>query len=245
MSAFIPYIKHGAQALLNMLFPPRCLLCQAFIPAVGALCSDCWQHIDFTSYPSCAICSHPFEYDMGEKTLCAVCIATPPPYRKAYSVFKYNEHSKKLIHRFKYNDQIHAAPHFAAWLARAAADALKEADMLVPVPLHRYRLWKRRYNQSALLANALGKITQVPVGLELLLRTKHTVPQAGLTNVQRQKNVQGVFKLNPRYDSIKGKHIILIDDVMTTGATLIACSKILRKAGAQVTVVTLARTVIE
>lgn len=245
MSALRHFIKDSSHLILNVLFPPKCLLCHAFIPEVGACCADCWQHIDFNSHPCCAICSYPFEYDMGEDALCATCISHPPPYQKARAVFRYNDHSKTLIHNFKYKDRVHAAPYFAKWMVRSSSELLKNADMLVPVPLHRYRLMRRYYNQSALLANELGKLCAIPVAPQLLIRTKHTAPQHRLTDSQRQKNVHGAFKLHPRFDNIAGKKILLIDDVMTTGSTLNACSRILTKAGAEVTLLTLARTIKE
>ena len=246
MAAFTTVIKHASQQLFNMVFPPRCLLCHAFIPDVGALCGECWKLLDFNSEPACAICSYPFEYDMGEGALCGKCIAHPPPYQRAYAVFRYNSVSKNLIYRFKYNDQLHAAPHFARWMARAGKKALESADMLVPVPLHRYRLLRRHYNQAAVLALEIGKIYPIPVHTQLLIRSKHTPSQATLSSSnKRLKNMQGAFQLHPRAGSIAGKHIILIDDVITTGATLIACSKLLVRAGATVTVLTLAQTIKE
>lgn len=240
----LPTLHHYWQKALDILFPPRCFSCTAIVGKMGGLCTTCWQAMDFSAPPYCAICSHPFPYDTGEGALCGLCISTPPPYRKVHTVFHYNEKSKALIHQLKYADKTYMAPYFGQWMARASQASLTDADMLVPVPLHRFRLLRRHYNQAALLARTISRISGVPLYPRLLLRTRHTPSQAGLSSRKRRLNVRGVFKLHPRYATlVKDKHIVLVDDVMTTGATLTACTKALKKAGArEVTIVTLAKT---
>jgi ComF family protein len=230
----------------NIIFPPKCLNCNVIIGEVGGLCSLCFEKINFTTSPSCAICAFPFEYDLGEEALCAACINHKPAYDKAFTVFTYNEHSKELIHKFKFADQTYATPYFANWIKRAAKDALEDADIIIPVPLHKLRLYKRMYNQSALLAKAIARISNVKYNPYILKRIRNTTPQSGLSQKQRQGNVKNAFAINPKQlAAIKGKNIILIDDVMTTGATIEECCKILRKAGvSKIYVVTLARTFI-
>lgn len=182
---------------------------------------------------------------MGEGALCGECLHEHPDYSRARAAFKYDEHSKSLVLRLKYHDQLQLAPVYGAWLAKAGKDLAAASDIIVPVPLHYWRFVWRRYNQSALLAQALAKNTGLAMLPDALIRTRRTPPQAGLTRTQRYDNVKGAFAANPRYvGRIKGKTVLLIDDVMTTGATLEQCTKALLKAGARsVNALTLARTV--
>ena len=237
--------QEPAKRFLNILLPARCISCGEFVEDVGSLCSGCWSDINFITKPSCDICSLPFEYDKGEDAICGNCMAERPSYDKAISVFVYNNNSSKLITHFKYGDKIHAARSFAKWMVSSARDLLPETDIITPVPLHRVRLFTRRYNQSALLANHMGEMSGVMVITDILSRTKITPPQASLPRRRRLWNVKGVFAVGKKYkEFIKGKNIILVDDVMTTGATVMECANVLKKAGAEkVFVVTLARTV--
>ena len=238
-------IKPLLQNAADIIFPPQCLSCRTSIGIGGSLCPDCWEDMSFISDPQCEICGLPFELEAADGILCGSCIKTPPPYQTARSVLKYDDKSRNLITNFKYGDKIHACDNFAKWMARAGKKTIENSDVITPVPLHRIRLFTRRYNQSALLTNSLKKITGIPAYNELLIRNKHTRPQVGLLPKQRKENVKGVFSLNPKYKHfIEGKSVILVDDVMTTGATIEACSKILKKSGAhKVNVLTIARTV--
>jgi ComF family protein len=231
--------------LLNLLYPPRCLACKTLTTEQGSVCSACWNGINFITEPYCSACGHPLEYGGGEHTLCGQCLSHTPPYRKARSVFHYTDTSKAMIANLKYHDGTDTAPYLAQWLKRSGEALLAEADILVPVPLHPFRLFKRRYNQSALLANALAKQTGVQHIPDALLRVKNTPPQAELTRNQRLKNVVGAFIVNPKHSkTLEGKRVILIDDVMTTGATIAACTKALKKSKPRsVDVLTLGRTV--
>lgn len=231
--------------LLNLLFPPQCLNCDVRVPEHGTLCLPCWQQVQFISDPMCACCGLPFDYDIGSHALCADCLHTLPPYAHARSAFRYDEHSRRLITSFKYADQTHLANIYGAWLANAGGELLAQTDVIVPVPLHYWRFVQRRFNQSALLAHALTRKTGIKNLPDALRRSRSTVPQTGLTRKQRESNVKGAFIINPRYaDMIKGKNILLIDDVMTTGSTIKQCTKSLLKAGAmQVNVLTLARAI--
>ncbi len=155
----------------------------------------------------------------------------------------YNDASKRLVLSFKHSDRTHPAKALAAWMARSAQEMMQEADGIVPVPLHRWRLFKRRYNQAALLAHGLGQISAKPVLIDALLRIKPTPIQGHRNRKERFENVRGAFALNPSIKiPIQDKTLILVDDVLTTGATVNECSRVLLKAGAKtVHVLTLAR----
>lgn len=234
-----------AKRFLNVILPPRCISCGSFIEDAGSLCTDCWSGIDFISRPFCSVCSFPFEYDMGDDAMCGQCMVSHPKYDKAKCVFVYNYKSSRLITGFKYGDKIHSTRSFARWMASAGQDFFPQTDVISPVPLHRVKLFTRRYNQSALLANKIGEIGNIMFLPDILLRTKLKPPQASLSRRRRLWNVKGVFALNKKYhEFIKGKNILLIDDVITTGATISECAGILKKAGAEkVFVIALARTI--
>ena len=239
-----PIVKSIFANGLDVIYPPQCLSCRSLVSQKGNLCSDCWEDIHFLSSPQCDRCGVPFEFEVAEGMLCGNCIAKEPSYLKARAVFKYDDSSRALITGFKYSDKLHISDHFAKWMIRVGREFIENADFIVPVPLHRIRLFMRRYNQSALLARSLSVSSGVDVCNDMLVRRKNTPPQAGLLFKQRVLNVRGAFKVNPKYEGrILGRNIILVDDVMTTGATIEACAKVLKKAGAaSVNVLTVART---
>ncbi|NBO18234.1 MAG: ComF family protein, partial [Proteobacteria bacterium] len=212
----------------------------------GALCAECWERVVFLSEPDCAACGHPFEYAQLGAALCAGCMADPPPYTQARAVLRYDEHSRALITRLKYADQGQLAAGYGAWLAARGQALLAHSDVIVPVPLHYWRFVQRRYNQSALLAYALAKKCPLKVIPDALTRTRHTRPQAALSRQQRQKNVRGAFAITARHaQALAGKRVLLIDDVMTTAATIHECTKALLGGGAaEVRVLTLARKLV-
>lgn len=237
-----PYMLARA---LNIVFPPQCLSCDALVPNHGTLCLECWQQVEFITDPCCACCGYPFEFTMGPGTLCGDCLREQPVYARARAAFRYNEASRRLVLKLKFQDQTLLAKIFAGWLASAGRELIAASDVIVPVPLHYWRFIGRRYNQSVLLAQALSPLCGLPTIPDALKRIRYTPPQAGLTRAQRLDNVKGVFSVNARHiPAIKGNSVLLIDDVMTTGATLQQCTKALIKAGAsQVNVLTLSRTV--
>ncbi|MCE3233438.1 MAG: competence protein ComF [Rickettsiaceae bacterium] len=241
----ITTIKPLFKSALDTIFPPQCMACRKFVQEKGGLCHSCWEAIDFISSPQCDKCGVPFELATHTELLCGKCISDAPKYYKARAVFLYDDSSSSIITRFKYGDQIHTSSSFAKWMVRVGQEVLKDADVVVPVPLHKRRLFSRRYNQSALLANSIGVEAGIDACNDMLLRVKNTKPQAGLTLNQRAVNVKGAFALNPKHKAkVIGKNVILVDDVITTGSTINACVNALLKAGAgQVSVLTLAMTV--
>lgn len=221
--------------VLDTVLPPQCLACDALVSEPGALCHSCWDGAAFVSSPFCSACGVPFAFDHGPEALCGACVRDRPVFERARAVFLYNDVSRDLVTGLKYRDRTHGAPAFGRWLARAGAELVGEADLIVPVPLHRLRLWRRRFNQSALLAQALAREVGAPEKFapDLLRRTRATPTQGGLNASQRRRNVRGAFVAGPRnIDNLQGKRVLLIDDVYTTGSTLTACTTALLKGGA-------------
>ena len=228
---------------LDLAIPPRCLSCGGLAEAQGSLCSNCWDAITFLGPPACVRCGQPFDVDAGEAAICGRCLLDPPRYRRARAVFRYDGASKGLVLGFKHADRTGRAPYFARWMARAGADLLAEADLIVPVPLHPWRLFLRKYNQSALLANGLADLSGVPCCPDALARVRHTPKQGAMGRRQRRANLHGAIRLK-RADKVRGRHILLVDDVLTSGATVEECVRVLQSGGASaVDVITLARVV--
>jgi ComF family protein len=242
----IEWLGRAMRMAVDAVLPPLCLSCGSLVSEPGALCPECWGKVGFLAAPLCQCCGTPFEVELGPDALCGRCMDEPPVWRKARAVFRYEEASKPLVLRFKHADRIEGAPAFARWMARAGADLLAEADLLVPVPLHPLRLLARRYNQAAVLANALGKLAGRRVEPDALIRKRRTPVQGQLTREERRRNVKGAFAVRPRrLAALQGKTILLIDDVLTTGATAGECARVLTKAGAaSVDVLTLGRVVL-
>ena len=232
-------------AVADLLLPPVCIACRTRIGTHGLLCGDCFAKVDFIAPPICARLGVPLPYDAGEPSLSAAAIASPPVYDRARAVARYSETMRDLIQSFKYRDRQEGLALFARWLARAGAELLGDADLIVPVPLYRSRLWWRRFNQSALLAQGVSRLTGVPADCFVLKRVRRTASQVGLSAEQRKRNVAGAFKVEPaRAAALKGKRVVVVDDVITTGATAEACARVLKRAKAsRVDVLALARAV--
>jgi ComF family protein len=215
------------------------------VDEAGGLCAKCWPEVDFIAQPRCDCCGSPFPFEAEDGLICGSCYEHPPSWRKARSVFRYGGQSRKLVLAFKHGDRIDAAPGFARWMQRAGSDILGEIDLLVPVPLHRWRLFLRRYNQAAILANELGDVAGLKVMPDLLIRTRRTQSQGQLGRGERAGNVKGVFRVrNSRRSALEGKAVLLVDDVLTSGATANECARTLLENGARsVDVLTLARVV--
>ncbi len=240
-----PAAKRAGRYALDLVLPPQCLSCRAPVVEPGHLCGDCWAEIDFIDGPSCSICGLPFETPELDGALCGACSRDKPSYDSARAVMRYNEASKGLILALKHADRHEGVGAYGRWLARAGASVLHGANLIVAVPLHRRRLMARLYNQAALLALALGNKTGVTVDAMVLARVRATPSQGGLNRRQRRHNVAGAFCVRPGWkDSVEGRCVLLVDDVMTTGATVEACARTLKRAGAAgIHVLTLARVV--
>ena len=228
--------------ILSFLLPPLCLACDEQTTRDHTLCAACWKNIRFIAPPYCARCGAPFDLPVEGDTLCGACLEKEPPFATARSAVLYDDASKNIIIRLKHSDRLHPVPALAQWMVRAGGEVWNGADLIVPVPLHRWRLLKRKYNQSALLAQAIARQTARPALVDALERTRATDSQGHMNKQERAANVAKAFALRKGV-TIEGKKIVLIDDVLTSGATISECAATLLKAGAaRVDVVTLART---
>jgi ComF family protein len=230
----------AARMLLDQLLPPQCLSCNAVVDAPGSLCAACFQKFTFITAPCCDRCGVPFDAPVIDDLICGACLKNAPSFARARAAFVYGEDSRALMLKLKHGDRTDAAVHLARWLQRAGAELLASNDVLVPVPLHRWRLLMRTYNQAALLANALGKLSGKPVAVDALRRVKSTPSQGKRNPAERRRNVAGAFAVTGA--AVSGKRVLLVDDVLTTGATADACARCLLQAGAaSVDVLVLAR----
>jgi ComF family protein len=242
---------------INAILPPRCGGCGDVTDTTHAVCADCWAGLRFISAPQCACCGYPFELDDSANTLgnsdetgqmlCGNCLQKKPAFDQARAALVYDDHSRDYLLRFKHADRGDLTPLLARWLYQADAGIWDQADLIVPVPLHRKRLLKRRYNQSGLLAAKLSRMTGVPWDGLVLRRARNTRSLGGLGPSSRKREVGGAFEVDAlRADkcNLAGARVVLIDDVLTTGATANACVRALKRSGAMhVSVITVARVV--
>lgn len=237
------------RAVLDAVLPPLCLGCNEIVGAPGALCTTCWQGFSFISAPHCACCGTPFAEDLGRDALCAGCLAHRPRYHRARAALTYDDASRRLVLPFKHGDRTDIARACGGWMARAGTELLASADLVAPVPLHWRRLLMRRYNQALMLARIVvrtaGPNRDLCLAPDLLRRRRWTESQAGLKAKERRRNVREAFDIHPKWRTgVAGKTVLLVDDVLTTGATVEACARALERAGAKgVDVLTLARVI--
>lgn len=211
--------------------PPRCAGCGAVTAAQGAFCLDCWAKLDLIGPPCCARCALPFAHDGEVERECAGCLADPPPFDRLRAAVGYGALARDVALKLKYGRRPGIAATMAGLMGRHV-DAF-DAPLLVPVPLHRWRIWRRGYNQSAMIAAALARRHGLEVCRDLLVRVKATPPLKDMSPAERRRTVRGAFRINPRAaEMAKGRNILLIDDVFTSGATVGACARVLKRAGA-------------
>lgn len=231
--------------LSDVIFPPQCLGCNEIIHSFDGhiFCSDCSNKIHYVTGSICQICGTTFPDSPAENHLCGDCLEKKPYFFHARAVFSYEDMIVHAIHQFKYKSNISVGEIMASFMAFFSFPDIDFADyaLMIPVPLHVKRLRERGFNQSLILARALGKQKNIPVDFSLLKRNKFTLTQTGSTKKERRQNIKGAFEVSDK-KIIAGRNIILVDDVYTTGATVNECAKTLMKAGAgKVSVLTLAR----
>lgn len=237
MIAVVPraLLGRAARAALDLLLPPECLTCDAPVDVPGRFCARCFAITAFITDPMCAVCGVPFTHpgQGGPEGLCPGCRSHPPPWGQARAALRYDAQSRRLVLPMKHADRPDLARPLAALMARAGAGLLDRAEVLVPVPLHRRRLFARRYNQAALLSAALARLAARPAVLDALVRVRATPSLGDLTAEARAATVAGAFAVRPnRRPRLAGRRVLLIDDVMTSGATASACAGALLSAGA-------------
>jgi ComF family protein len=219
--------------VIDWIAPPQCLSCATPVREPAALCPQCWTKLNFIEQPCCDRLGIPLPYDQGDGAISAAAAADPALWDKARTALAYDDASRPIVQALKYHDRHEASLLMARLMLRAGANLLHESEMIVPVPLHPWRLWRRRFNQSGLLAQRIARQAGLPYRPDILLRLKHTRPQVGLDQASRRKNVRRAFVVaDQRRPEVYGKSIVLVDDVVTTGATAAACTEALRQAGA-------------
>jgi ComF family protein len=237
-------VGSAARLALDVALPTLCVACREPVAGEG-VCAGCWAKLSFIAPPYCARLGIPFVYDPGPGLLSMEAIAAPPAFQRARAAVRYDDTAKTLVHALKYQDRTDLAPIMGRWMARAGHELVSDADVLVPVPLHWRRGWSRRFNQSGALARVVERQSGVAVAADALRRVKPTRQQVGLTRSERAQNVQGAFKVPPEKQAeVEGRHVVLVDDVLTSGATVDACARALLRAKArQVDVLVFARVV--
>ena len=222
-----------AASLGNIIIPPICLACETHVAEQGSLCPHCWGDMRFIEKPFCAVLGTPFSFDLGEGVLSADAIANPPVYERARAVAHYGGIAKKLVQGLKFSDRTDLAPWMAHWMVRAGKELLQDDPIIIGVPLHRRRMFFRRFNQSAELARYIAMQSGQLYMPAVLQRIRATKQQVGLKMTERQANVRGAFRVpKDQKTKIVGKRVLLVDDVLTTGATLSAASRALLRGGA-------------
>jgi ComF family protein len=221
------------RGFVDLVTPSLCLGCGKGVSEPASLCLTCWAGLQHLDEPVCDVLGTPFAYDQGEGAVSAGAISDPPAWDRARAAAIFDEGAAKLVHALKYRDRQEAGLLMARMMARAGRRLLAEADVILPVPLHRHRLWQRRFNQSAYLAQQISKLSGKPWRHDILLRARRTRAQVGLDEAERRRNVRGAFLIRPEAKAtVEGKTVLLVDDVRTTGATAEACAETLKRAGA-------------
>jgi ComF family protein len=239
------WLRSGLRGAVGIVYPPSCIACQAATGEAQALCPGCWGGIGFIERPYCERLGTPFAVDLGEGLVSPAAMVDPPVFARARAVCRFDGTERELVHRLKYGDRTDLALTLGRMMAQAGRELLPDADVIVPVPLHRTQLWSRRFNQAAALAQIVARQSEVPLAPLALARVKRTRQQVGLTRAQRADNLQGAFRVLPNArPQVEGRRVLLVDDVLTTGSTANAAARALLRAGASaVDILTFARVV--
>lgn len=229
------------KAILDYIFPHRCCSCSGLVSDGFGICGACWHKFSFINKPYCQICGKKFEIDFGEFDVCGSCLHKKPKIDVSRSLLQFSAEAKKLIHNFKYNDKTNLAQLFAHMVQNGFGQDFADIDIIAPVPMHRLKRLFRKYNPPQVLADSIAKKLNKKLAPDLLIKNKFTKNQVGLNKRQRAKNLIGSISVNKKYD-ITNSNILLVDDVLTTGATSNECTKILKQAKAgKVKLITIAR----
>jgi ComF family protein len=234
-------------ALLDTIYPPRCLACTEATDRAHGLCAACWRDTHFVTGAACGRCGVPLIGEEAPGDLCEGCLRHPPAWDTGAAVMLYRGAGRRMVLALKHGDRLDMVRPLAGWMARAGQAQLGRAELIAPVPLHWRRLVRRRYNQSAELVRALSRTTGVPAVTDLLVRRRHTVPQERMDREARRRNQAGAVAVGVRHAArLRGRSVVLVDDVLTSGATLSGCAEALRAAGAaRVDVLVLCRVAFE
>jgi ComF family protein len=237
--------RGAPSAALSLLYPPVCAACGEATGEPHGLCARCWSSLSFITRPLCERLGTPFAVDIGGQLISPAAMADPPVFARARAVSGYDDTARELIHRLKYGDRLELARLMGGMMRLAGRELIADADLMIPVPLHRWRIWSRRFNQAAALGHVLARETGKPLALDILRRVKATRPQVGLSRNERAENLQGALRVAAgAKHRLEGKRILLVDDVLTTGATANAASRALLRGGAQaVDLLTFARVI--
>ena len=228
------WLSAGASRLVRAILPPSCLACGDPTVDEGGLCSRCWNSLAFIERPYCDRLAIPFAFDLGEGSLSTEAIADPPPFDRLRAAVIYNGAARELVHALKYRDHLELVQWMAGWMSRAGADVIAEADVILPVPLHRRALWWRRFNQAAALALSVAAREQKECVVDVVQRVRPTDKQVGLGRKAREANVRGAFRIAAvGKPALVGRRVLVVDDVFTTGATIGAVTKAIKRAGAK------------
>ena len=228
-------MKAGGRALLDVLLPPQCVTCEQPVGAPGQFCAACFGKTVFIGSPCCSACGAAFGAAEagGLDRLCEPCVTRRPLWGQARAALRYDDQARRIVLPFKYGDRTELAGALAPMMVRAGATLLARADLVVPVPLHRRRLLARKYNQAALLARAVSRLSGVPAVLDGLQRVRATAPLGPMSPEARRAALEGAFSVaSRRQPRLRDARILLIDDILTTGATAEACTAVLLQAGA-------------